>query len=409
MKKNMIIFILIISILIININISLAQSQIQIIANKNIIEKGEELKLKIEVNDAEIASFTLEIYLDKTKIEYKKGEENTHDAGDRIIYTWVSDTGENSNNIITDELVFQGGEAGSTNVVVIGEFYNSKGEKIDIKSSYLEIKIKETEDKNEKEKVIDNNVKLSVLRLNKEGISPEFNKDIKEYYFITNEYTNNLEVTAIPENNDATVIISGNDNLKMGLNTISIKVKSNNYEEEYKIYVTKTNDIKKANSNLENLAVEQAELIPEFDSNITEYTIELENEIEKVNILAVPQNSNAIVKIIDAENLVDGNNKIEINVLAEDKITNKKYNIMAYKKAKKEEIQEQENKIEQEKQNDENMTREQVNIIKKETQEIQEEKEQTRANNAGIIVIFGILIIGVCFIYVNFMKTKNTL
>ena len=44
-----------------------------------------------------------------------------------------------------------------------------------------------------------------MLRLNHEGISPEFKKDQKEYYFVTDNKIDNLEITAIPENPDATV------------------------------------------------------------------------------------------------------------------------------------------------------------------------------------------------------------
>lgn len=406
-SKKLFIFLITIILLIINMNTSLAQSQMQIITNTNIIKKGEELKLQIEVKDVSIASMTLEIYLDKTKLEYKKGPENTNDAGDRILYTWVNDKGENSNNIITDEFVFQGLEDGTTNIVVTGDFYNSSGQKIEIKSDYLEIQVgeknKEIEQIENQENVADNNAKLSILRLDKEGISPEFDKNIKEYYFIADESISKLEVTAIPENSGATVSITGNNNLKIGLNTINIKItsKDQTQTEEYKIYVTKTNDVKKANANLENLAVEQATLVPEFDSDITEYKIDVDHNIDKLKILAVPQNQKATVKITGAENLVEGDNKIEIIVLAEGGITNKKYKITAHRKTEVEEIQEQE----EEKTQAEKLSailEEQANTITKEEQELQSKEAEETQNKTIIIVlsILAIVVIGMIIIYI---------
>ena len=92
-----------------------------------------------------------------------------------------------------------------------------------------------------------NNANLKILRLNQEGINPDFEKNIKEYYFITDEETKSLEVTAIPENQNASVTITGNENLKMGKNTIDIKVESQDKSQiaNYKINVTKTSRFQK--------------------------------------------------------------------------------------------------------------------------------------------------------------------
>ncbi len=206
----------------------------------------------------------------------------------------------------------------------------------------------------------DINVNLAVLRLNYPGINPEFNKNIKEYYLIVDNTVNNLEVEAFAEDNQATVTISGNENLKNGKNTINISVQSKDKSkiENYKIYVTKTDNIESANANLEILAIKEGTLNPEFDKNITNYDVELANNIEKVQVLAIPQNENATVEIsVNTQkdgamqmNLEDvtvhenmkidiGDNKLQIIVLAPDGITTKKYEVNIHRRNDMEESQ----------------------------------------------------------------------
>ncbi len=202
------------------------------------------------------------------------------------------------------------------------------------------------------EEISDDNTNLSVMRINREGISPDFDKEVKDYYYVSDLSVNKLDITAIPENKDATVKISGNSNLKKGINIVKIEVvsKDKTKKSTYKIYVTKTEDIESANSNLENLAVQESMLYPAFESNITQYKIEVPNNIEKLNILAIPENINANVQIIGNEKLKTGQNVIKINVKAKDGITNKTYIINAYKRNMQEEQEfEEEEKIQAEK------------------------------------------------------------
>lgn len=193
------------------------------------------------------------------------------------------------------------------------------------------------------------NTNLKILRLNYEGITPEFKKEIKEYYFIADMSINELEITAIPENEKATVKITGNAEIKEGLNTINIGVESEDKSkiETYKIYVTKTDNKELANSNLENLAIRQGTLEPTFQANITKYYVELANNVTKLDILAIAQNMNAEVAIEGNEELQIGDNAITVNIKAENGITNKKYVITAHRRSKQEEIAKEE---EQEKQ-----------------------------------------------------------
>ena len=270
MKKFIIVLIIMLLLLLLNNNIIHAEQNIPLIVDKQNIKLDEELKLKINLNNIGIATFTIEIYFDNTKLEYINGPENSNYANNRIIYTWTSENGKNSNNIETGDFILKGKQEGNANIVAIGEFYDESGNILDIKNSNLEITIGtitqetlEVQDEDETNASSDN-ANLKIMRLNREGISPEFSSQVEEYYFVTEENISSFNITAIPENKNSTVTITGNENLKQGKNTISIKVESEDKSQtkEYKIYVTKTNNLEKANANLETLAIRQGKFNP---------------------------------------------------------------------------------------------------------------------------------------------------
>ncbi len=382
--------------LFLNTNICSAQSQIKIISEKEIIQKDETVEIKIEINDIPIAAFTLEIYWDNSKLEYMQGPENSNYSNNRILYTWVNNNGRNMQTVDVGTFVFKGIEDGTANITVTGEFYNETGEEIEIESSSLEIAIGETENVeqiiSEQSNVSADNTNLRILRLNHEGISPEFQKDIKEYYFVTDKAIENLDVTAIPENSKSTVTITGNRNLQMGENTITIAVEAEDKSKtsEYKIYVTRTKNLELANANLETLAIRQATLNPEFDSNMTQYKAEIANDINKIDILAIPQRQNATVTILGSEEMQIGHNKIEVTVLAEDGITSKKYYIDIYRLNETEEIQKQEQK-EVEAERLSAILEEQVNNKNEEEINIEEKNKKT-VLGISILILLAIIL-----------------
>ena len=333
MKKIKKIYILILLFLmfVLSTNISFAQSTLMLSSDKTIVEAGEEINVSIELKDVKVASFTLEIYWDTTRLEYISGPENSNNLSNRVLYSWVSDNGENKDNILADGFKFKAIQDGTANIVVTGEFYNSNGEIVNINDNNLEIEIgnfnEQTAPLNETQgNDCSDNTNLSVLRLNHEGISPDFDKNIKEYYFIANTSIDNLEVTAIPENSKSTVTVIGNNNLKLGENTIDIKIESEDKTKTsiYKIYVTRTDNIDAANANLETLAIREGTLNPEFSNDMTEYQVEIPNSMENINILAIPQRENATVKILGNDKMIVGDNNIQVIVTAENGTTIKK-------------------------------------------------------------------------------------
>ena len=314
---------------------SSAKSEISLKASDDDIQKNEEITITADIDNVDIAAYTLWIYFDSEKMVCTSELENMNIIEDKIVYTWFSDTGVNKNINELLSINFKSKQDGIASFYLIGEVYNDNGEKLEIQYSNEEVKIGEVEDKKEKEissennNVSSNDASLDIMRVNREGISPDFDKNIKEYYLIVDESVDKLDITAIATNQKAEVNITGNENLKMGVNKIKISVTSEDKtkKEEYVIYVTKTRNENEAEADLENLAIENYELSPEFNKDVTNYLVEVSNDTEKLNVLAIPIDTNAKVKIEGNKNLNVGKNKVIINVTAKDGITNKKYYI----------------------------------------------------------------------------------
>lgn len=391
--------------------ISQAKTKIGIESNKNSVELNEEFVISIDGNNTNIAAFTIWIYYDNEKVECLTDSDNINIINNRIIYTWFSNTGYEQELDKLLELNFKAISTGIANFTVLGEFYNEKGEEIELEYNQMEVKI---EDKNSDgsinesgKKTDSNSVNLDILRLNKEGIIPDFNKEITQYYLIVDENTENIEITAIPESNKANVKIQGNNNLKNGINEIKIIVSNNNKEKEYNINVTKTNEQDKANTNLEILAIEYYDIYPEYSNNITNYEIQISNSEENINILAIPEEMDASVEIKGNTDLKEGSNTVEVLVTARNGITKKTYIIEVYKRNKEEEkiYQEEQAKIQEEadivleKMNNEYIDRQDEDVT-----EANNENEEKNAQNTVLSIIgivLSIITLGAVFIRIR--------
>lgn len=339
-----------------------AKSTVTLNVNEDILENGEDFSLSINANNVDMAACTIWLYFDSEKLKCISDMDNINVIDNRVVYTWVSDTGTDKNVEELLKINFKAKQDGVASFAIVGEFYNEKGEEIDVSYNQKDIQIggeqqggeEQNEDKGRtemqeeagadkegqaSENVADNNANLKVMRLNMEGVNPDFDKDITEYYLIVDESVNNIDVTAIAENKDANVEISGNKGLKNGVNKIKILVtsKDKTTKKEYIINVTKTDNVEAANTNLETLAVEYYTLSPEYNANVTNYNVEVSNLTNDLNILAIPEDEDAKVDINGNKNLKTGNNKVIISVTAENGITKKDYLINVYKRNEDEE------------------------------------------------------------------------
>lgn len=308
-------------------------------SDKEIVEKNEEFNIAITISNPEIVAFTMEIYYDTDKLDYISNFENINFSNDRLIYVWFDKDGgkERRKDVITQNLSFKAKEFGEVNFIIRGEFYGIDGKQINIGDIFSDVIITDTQTQN----ITSDNAYLKKMSLDYEGITPDFDKNIFEYYINVPVTLKQVKINAIPENNKAQVNISGNTFLQNGLNTFVIEVisedKSN--KQEYKIFVTKTSNLESANTNLETLSIENTSLFPSFSNQITDYQVEVENSIKKVNLLAIAESPKAIVNIEGNQELKIGKNPVKITVLAENGVTKKIYTVDIYRRNLEEDIE----------------------------------------------------------------------
>ena len=345
------------------------------------IKNGEEFSFTINLANIDVAAFDIQIYFNNELLEYVSGPENTNVIGSKMITVWYDETG-GANPKQNCELVkytFKAKEIESEYIAIQGEFYNAEGVQVQSFTDGIEIIANketqiETIEISEESEVTSNNSRLKNLRLNHEGMTPVFSPDVTEYYFLTEDLSQ-LEVTAIPENTNANVTISGNSNFKEGLNTIVIEVTSpdKTSKTQYTISVTKTKDLEKANANLETLAIENVTIEPEFANDIYQYHAIVSNTTENLNILAIPEGQNAKVEVVGGENLKYGDNAVNIQVMAENGYTIKHYKVNVYRRNEEEQkIADEEQKVNIQK----------LNAILEEQEK--GEEEQNSSNNSII-------------------------
>lgn len=178
---------------------------------------------------------------------------------------------------------------------------------------------KPTETKEEKKST---DSTLSSLKIAEGEITPEFNKDVKEYAVTVPNEVTKLNITATPTDSKASVSVTEYEELKEGENAITISVTAEDG-------TTKTDYIIKATRQKKELALEkliikytnqngevvEVPLTPEFISNIYEYSIEtLEYWVKNLDIEALANIEGATIEISGADSLKEGENIITITV-----------------------------------------------------------------------------------------------
>lgn len=395
-----------------------SQDNIYLDISKSEVKSDEEFSFTINLANIGISAFDLNIYFNENLFQYVSGPENTNVVNGKIITSWYDETGGNNakQNCELVKYTLKAKEIGNELISVQGEFYDSEGNLVQRFTDGIEVI---TEEEGEIEKIeisetsqtSDDNSKLEIMRLNQEGITPGFSPDVTEYYFLTKDL-NSLEITAIPQNANSEVIITGNTNFKEGLNTININVNSPDKTSvtNYKIYVTKTNNLEQANANLETLAIENVTLEPEFANDIYEYNTIVTNTTENLNILAIPEKQTANVQISGGSNLVYGNNEILINVIAENGYTKKEYKVNVYRRNEEEQkLADEQKQIEIQKlnailesQNEENLEKSENN------QSTQSDIAENIKENKWKIVVAIIIVIAILSIVIYRVKNKKS-
>ena len=186
-------------------------------ANTSIELKTDNFK----INNAEIFDVTLyakeegisagdfNIFFDTDKLEYISGPDNANFYNGRIIYSWFSEEGKEKKEFEMDKFQFKAKKDGISKIVINGTCYNENGEIVKTDFNNLDIQIGETistlqQTEEENSTNTDKNSSyLKIMRTNIEGIVPNFDPYIFEYYITTIEDIDRIDLTAIAENKNA--------------------------------------------------------------------------------------------------------------------------------------------------------------------------------------------------------------
>ena len=188
---------------------------------------------------------------------------------------------------------------------------------------------------------LNNNANLSSLALSNVDIGT-FDKNTLTYNANVPYKTASTTVTATPEDANATVAGTGNQNLGVGVTPIVIEVSPENCKAEYNsvpgntcIKQTYTVNVTRAppatNAKLSDLKVDGT-TVTGFDPDTKSYTLaNAKGSKASIDITATPADANATVSGDGTQNLQVGDNSFDITVTAEDGTTQETYTINIYK------------------------------------------------------------------------------
>ncbi|MBE6672440.1 MAG: cadherin-like beta sandwich domain-containing protein [Ruminococcaceae bacterium] len=158
----------------------------------------------------------------------------------------------------------------------------------------------------------DNSAKLSSLVIKGYDLDPVFEADINQYALTVPNGITSLEITALGANGSE-ITVTGDTNLKVGQNTVTISVKEAGKDDaQYVITVTRAAAQTSADSaKLQSIVLSKGELSPIFHPDTLTYVVYLPHETTKLTVSAVG-GENATVQGAGNYTLVSGVNTITL-------------------------------------------------------------------------------------------------
>jgi hypothetical protein len=177
------------------------------------------------------------------------------------------------------------------------------------------------------------NADLSALSVNQGTLTPEFNAATTDYTVNVGNGVADITVSATTDDPNATVTGTGVHSLNVGSNAIQLVVTAED-EITQKTYVITVRRDEGNNDNLKSLTVDMGTLVPEFNPNITNYSVTVENDVTNITILGETADSEASISGIGNHFLKTGENIFNIDVTASNGISVKRYAIVVVRKEK---------------------------------------------------------------------------
>lgn len=196
-----------------------ASAEIEISADSNQVTVGEDFFVYIRINsDTMFGDFEANLTYDDEVLEYIDGASViTGSSG----YLKISDFGlaEGSTNR-KYTMKFHALKQGDVEIAFSGRamvYDFETDDEMSVSSNVLTINVKAVQ-------TASDNAYLKSLKMSPSGLVPEFDKNVFEYAMEVGSDVEKLIINALPEDEKATVTISGNDLLKEGENKIIITV-----------------------------------------------------------------------------------------------------------------------------------------------------------------------------------------
>lgn len=294
-------------------NVEAADFSTYLTGSKSINENGT-VTITVGVNNAKnLWGFLAPINYDKNKLTLTKVTGN--DFGVEVGKNFVADSSSGKNGSVkVATLVFKATsnfKVGESATISLGTAEGSDGENT-LVGSGSSIKITVAAPKN-------SNNNLGSLSIKDQTIN--FNKNTLNYSLVVNHDVEKINISATAEDKTAKVTGMGDKDLNLYSNIFEVVVTAENGNQKvYTIEVIRKDidgnvkELSKDNT-LSNLEVSGYNFI--FDSNIEEYTILLKDITKELEVIADASDKNATVTINNVTKYKEGNNIIEVLVVAE--------------------------------------------------------------------------------------------
>ena len=155
---------------------------------------------------------------------------------------------------------------------------------------------------------------LSDLSIPNMELDATFNKELLEYFITVDYEVNDINLNYLTEDPNATVVVTGDKNLSVGMNEIHVTVTAsdNSSTTDYIIYVNRQMS---TNNYLKVLSVDNYTINPVFDSEGLIYNLIVPRDVDSINITAITEDASAtITSGIGTHNLELGLNTILVKV-----------------------------------------------------------------------------------------------
>lgn len=295
----------------------------------NEIDNLENIVVHVEVDSKEVLGISANLIYDKSKltlISYSGNNDFEVTLGNSIIF----DTYERSNSkekmgtlIFKVTSNFKNGE--TTTIKLVDIVATDGKREVFLNSSETTLKIKD----DVKEGL------LTGIYIDNEKVV-NFDSRIKEY-FVTILDKDNIDLSVTTINKNINVKNIGKIDISEKNKAVIVATDENDYVEEYTIYFNKRNaNLEEENldestifKGLKSISIKGYDI--DFSFNKYEYFLNVSEEVEEIDIIAVPINDNSLAKIHNKK-LVGGDNQILIEVLEYNGETTNYY-INVYKEA----------------------------------------------------------------------------